>query len=378
MDSYVSQISGNIVDKEKVIELGVKLCEERKKFRLEVLGQTGTLEKVFRLFNQLSNRQVRWDFVFELSMKQSDRLRELQHLLPSIMKRLESSLERRDGVEIDLLRQIDSTGIRTVHLCRWHAEEVRFRQTGLSLEDIRINELYIRFVDAKHRLARTGLMLVVKIAHQFRNSAGTLMERIQDGNVGVMIAAEKYNPALGWTFTAYASHWIKQCIFLGLRRREFIHVPAQQSNRIRSCKTEVSEFSQGLLRKMTAHEQSELLNQSNVSEPMLAASFRTAISLEQLPGFVGARSVANDVDETCGICPLTMLERKESQIAISSAIDGLDANARQVLELRFGLNGESEHSFAGIGRRLGLSHHRVNQILAKSFSQLQSELAGFE
>lgn len=375
VNKYVRGISGGVVSKSEVLELGRVFQRAHRDFRSHAFQERKILENCFALLGRLEQKQVRWDFVFEVSMKQSDRLAQIRSKLPSATRNLETFLQSGSFVIPQKLSEaINSTGMRTGHLCRWLCDELSRKEFGFGDD---ICESYQQYVRAKKELAKTCFMLVVKIAHQFRDSGSSLMELVQDGNVGVMIAAEKYDPELGWTFSAYASHWIKRSIFLGIGRRDLIRVPDSKSSRVKRCRLEFAKLTQELRRNFSVEEQMELLLEHKVTESLFLTCCSHAVSLD----YCGRNETGSPflvVAENGCVCPVEQMHHKEVTVAVANALEHLDAREREILQLRFGFNGENEHSLPEIANRTGLTHQRIHQIILKLKSILRIRLDAFQ
>jgi RNA polymerase primary sigma factor len=373
-NEYIQMISGVIPPKCEVLQRGQKFQSNHQRFRKSALGNRLIMQNCLHLLSQLDQKKVRWDFVFELSMNQKDTLSDIKSSLPSIYRRAKT-LQKRGfkTVPNDLRDRVDSTKFRTGHLIRWTVEGLH-RETS---DDQNIDKAYASYVESKRDLANSCLMLVVKIAHQFRGTGRSLMELVQDGNIGVMVAAEKYDPELGWTFSAYASHWIRRHIFLGLAQRSFIKVPHGKTVDANRYLASIGEMSQNLGREINAQEQHELLEKNKLDESMMSSCCRPTISLAQFecPEEYVSPSCNSSVRQID--CPVKSLKQKELASAVARIVHRLDARERKILEMRFGLNGEDENSLTSIASQTGLTHQRVHQILWKLKSELKDQLMSF-
>lgn len=309
-------------------------------------------------------------------MKQRETLAEIQSLLPSVTRDLKTFLQS-DSLEVptQLREQMDSLRIRTGHLCRWIC--VGLVSEGGRPVESKVADAFEQYVNAKRDLAKTCLRLVVKIAHQFRNSGSSLMELIQDGNVGVLIAAEKYDPNLGWTFATYASHWIRRTIFLGLTRRDFIRVPDSKSDGVKRCRAGYAKLIQDRGRNVNSEELVELLCQNRFSESLFLACCSDVVSLDHF-GRSETESPFHTATTCATDCPVKMSQRREIQSAVANAMGCLAAREKRIMEMRFGLNGETEHSLTEIAFRTGLTHQRVHQIISGLKANLRVQLAAFQ
>lgn len=373
-NDYIRSIADSVVDKAEVLERGRVFQREHRRFRILAFSNRAILKKCIELLDQLAQKNVRWDFVFELSMNEKEKLTQIKSKLPCVRGQIEDVLSLRfEPVPKDLCQQIDSTSFRTDHLRRWTVEGLRQKW----IDDGRLITSYVSYGESKKILADSCLMLVVKIAHQFRSSGNSLIELVQDGNVGVMIAAEKYDPSLGWNFTAYASHWIRRHIFLGLARRALIKVPLNKKVDINRFLQASGSLAQGLGRKLSAEEQHELLADNKLCESQISSCCRLPVSLAQFDDRDHSGSPFVVESNRQSDCPVESLHRKELQSSVTEVIHRLGDREKKILEMRFGLNGEAEHSLASIARHTGLSHQRIHQIIANLKNELRNQLTSF-
>ncbi len=375
VNDYVAKIRDRICSKDEVFEYGETFQLVHSEFRRKALAQRWILKQCLELLTSLQNKEVRWDYVFEVSMKQTERLKAIRDAMPELICDLDYATRiHKPKLPQGLVERLDSTGIRTGHFCRWLFDE------STNCETLHKHELYRahqRYADAKRDLASTCLMLVIKIAHQFRDTGSRLMELIQDGNIGVMIAAEKYDPRLGWTFSAYASHWIKRCIFIGLGQRGMIRIPDGKMAEVNRCLSRIAEVSQELGRKISYEERTKVLDDCKLNEPVITTCCCRPVSLTQFAGHDQTDSPYLVVSRGQTDCPVNSLLQEELRVAVEKVVGQFADRERTIIEMRFGLNGKMEHSLASIAEQTGLTHQRIHQIIAGLKSQLRIHLEAY-
>ncbi len=222
--------------------------------------------------------------------------------------------------------------------------------------------------------AQHNLRLVAKCAHRYRGLGLSFMDLVQEGNLGLIRAIEKFEPERGFMFSTYAVWWIQQAMIRAVQnQRRTVRVPShvcEQQIRLRRIE---SEMSRRLGRDPTGEELAPKMGLSPDAVDELAATLAPIRSLNApAPGLEDVELADLIRDETV-TDPTLALERGEQSAALAGLLDSLPPRERQVIDWRFGLSGGDEPSTLGeIGARLGLSRERVRQIEAAALSRLRA------
>ena len=227
--------------------------------------------------------------------------------------------------------------------------------------------------DARDHLIRSNLGLVVHIARKYGNSGLHFMDLVQDGNLGLLTAVEKFDHERGHRFSTYASWWIKQAIQGGIAEKSrTIRLPEMVSEQLRKVQRVARDLSQDLGRNATP---SEIARQ--LSTPVNTVLDALSIGREPLPleGTAGDREgydVAKLVPDDGTPSPFHVASQREMKRRIESVLRKLDPREETIVRMRFGLGREGARSLAEIAEQLHVSRERVRQIEARALEKIRS------
>ncbi len=226
--------------------------------------------------------------------------------------------------------------------------------------------------EAIQELARANLRFVISVAKKYQNRGVSLTDLIQEGNVGLVTAARKFDPDQGVKFISYAVWWIRQAILASLANQgRAVRVPLNRASDLARIFREKERLKQELRREPTAEE----LSQATDLTPELVESLQTLNAAEiRLDAPIGdsedsqlvERFITEEASE-----PEMEVEGRLLSEAITEALDTLEPRDAKVLRLYFGLEGEREHTLEEIGNMLGVTRERIRQLRDRALRRLR-------
>lgn len=225
--------------------------------------------------------------------------------------------------------------------------------------------------DALERLTKANLRFVVSVAKQYQNQGLSLADLINEGNVGLIKAAEKFDETRGFKFISYAVWWIRQSILQALAEQSrIVKLPLNQVNSVNKINKMLSKFEQENERRPSIDEIAENID---LDEEKIAEAIRNAsrhVSMDA-PFSNGDENSLLDVMPNAD-APLAdnLVEMESLRDEIAAALKTLNERERKVLEAFYGI-GQPEMTLDEIGRSLELTRERVRQIRQKAIRQLR-------
>jgi RNA polymerase primary sigma factor len=231
--------------------------------------------------------------------------------------------------------------------------------------------------NAVQELARANLRFVISVAKKYQNRGVSLTDLIQEGNVGLVTAARKFDPDQGVKFISYAVWWIRQAILASLANHgRAVRVPLNRASDLARIFREKERLKQELRREPTSQE----LSVATDLTPELVESLQTLNAAEiRLDAPIGdsedSQLVERFVNEEAAEPEMEVEGRLLGEM-ISEALETLEARDAKVLRLYFGLEGEREHTLEEIGNMLGVTRERIRQLRDRALRRLREGVKG--
>jgi len=217
--------------------------------------------------------------------------------------------------------------------------------------------------EARAKMIRSNLRLVVKIAHDYANLGLPLLDLISEGNIGLMKAVERFDPKKGGKLSTYAAWWIKQSIKRALANQsKTIRLPVHLVDKISKIRRVAVQMSEELGREPTDDELAEEIGMvaSKVSQ-LKTAAIRPA-SLDAPIGDDDSTEFGEIVGDAEAQDPFELLRDKDLRDEVGDLLDVLDERERKIINSRFGLDGGKPKTLEEVGQKFGVTRERIRQL----------------
>jgi RNA polymerase primary sigma factor len=232
--------------------------------------------------------------------------------------------------------------------------------------------------EAKRRLIESNLRLVMAITRNYTKASVPLLDLIQEGNLGLIRAVEKFDYRLGYKLSTYATWWIRQAITRALADQgRTIRLPVHVADQVRRLLRARRQLAQKFNREPTLAELARETQQTEERVRELLELVEIPVSLDSPVG--DGESLYGDlIEDVHSLAPHDQSAEQARKRELAGALEQLNPRMRRVLSLRFGLDGEHPQTLEEVGSQLGITRERVRQLETRALRELRAAAPGLE
>ncbi len=278
-------------------------------------------------------------------------------------------LEWRRVDELDLTVDVPTTDPVRMYLKEIGRVRLLTAQQEVSLAK-RIERGDIR---AKHELTEANLRLVVSIAKRYHTDGMIFQDLIQEGNLGLIRAVEKFDYRKGHKFSTYATWWIRQAITRAIAdKARTIRIPVHMVEKINKLIRVQRQLLQNMGREPAPEEIASEMSMTDIEIREILRISQTTVSLETPIGEEEDSELGDFIEDEDAVRSFDAVALQLERDGVNEALAMLPYRERKVIELRFGLKGEHPRTLEEVAKRFGVTRERIRQIEAKALAKLQA------
>lgn len=227
-------------------------------------------------------------------------------------------------------------------------------------------------MDARNQLVEANLRLVVSMANHYNGLGLTFQDLVQEGNIGLIKATEKYDPSKGYRFSTYAVCWIKQAMTRAIANQgRAIRLPAHVSETLYKMKKVMRDLTVALSAEPSIAQIAKVMKMPEDQIQNLMDHMDDVSSLDITVGEDDDTTVGSLIEDTTFQSPTAQIEATDLYSTVNAVLDTLGEREADILRYRFGLKGDRPHTLEEIGQIYNLTRERVRQLEDKAMRKLR-------
>ncbi|MCL1093602.1 RNA polymerase sigma factor RpoS [Shewanella kaireitica] len=292
------------------------------------------------------------------------------------VKESKSDLSTKAVKEAELEQQVQDDLQKNLDATQLYLGEIGFSPLLSAEEEVFFSRKSLKGCEkSRNRMIESNLRLVVKIARRYNNRGLALLDLIEEGNLGLIRAVEKFDPERGFRFSTYATWWIRQTIERAIMNqtrtiRLPIHVVKELNVYLRTAR----ELAHKLDHEPTAEEIAEKLDLSSSDVSRMLKLNERITSVDTPLGGESDKALLDVLADDDNVGPDYKVQDEDMSKSVVKWLDELNTKQREVLARRFGLLGYEPSTLENVGKEIGLTRERVRQIQVEALKRLKDLL----